>query len=122
MFFKNYLIVLFFKFMWWGICAGFLAILFSLVIKASRRNVFVYNIVTFCFWLFFGMIFAWLSLTYYNYSFCWFGLLGMFLGCFLVKISIEFLFTKFVKLLYNKLTKRKERRTERGKLCSNQEG
>ena len=122
MFFKNYLIVLFLKFLWWGICFGFFAIIPSLVIKATKRNIYVFNLMSFCFTLLFGVVFAQLSLNYFNYSFCWFGLVGMVLGCFLVKISVEFLFTKFIKLLYNKLTKLKERKTDSGKLCSNQKG
>ena len=105
---QNSNIFLFAKFVWCGLGVGFVAILFSLIIKATRRNVYVYNLVTFCFWIVFGLIFADLSLRNYNYSFCWFGLAGMFVGYFLVKISIEFLFTKFIKLLYNKLTNKRE--------------
>ncbi len=105
MFFKNALITLFLKFLWVGLIFGLIWIVCSLVIKLSRKNIFVFNIVTFCYFLGFGMTFAIMCVTLYNYSFCWFGLLAMAFGVILIKISIEFFFTIFVKLLYNKFTK-----------------
>ena len=110
MFFKNYLIFLFLKFLWFGLLLGFFGIICNLAIKLFRKNVYAYNLISFCFWLVFGGVFAMLSLRYYNYTFCWFGLLAIFIGYFLVKISVEFFFTFFAKLLYNKLAKSRKQK------------
>ena len=107
MFFNNSTILLFLNFLWLGLIFGFVHILFKLVVQVSRKNVYVTNFVGFCFWLAFGMCFSVVSIARYNYSVCWFGLFGMFLGFFLVKISADFFFTKIILLLYNKHTKRK---------------
>ena len=72
----------------------------------SHKNVYFLNFVSFSFWLAFGFMFSQLCLMFYNYQFCWFGLLGMMLGLILVKISVEFFFTKFAMLLYNKFNKK----------------
>ena len=122
MFFKNALIFLFLKFFWFGLIFGLIWLLCKLVIKVSKNNVYIFNIITFCFVLAFGVIYVWLCNSYYNYSFCWFGLLGMVLGIILVSISINFFFTIFAKLLYNKCIKRNLRGRKNGKLQSNQEG
>lgn len=116
MFFKNHLVALSARFLWFGLVIGLFSIICSAVIRLSKRNIYVTNLVGFCFWLVFGGAFARMCVVYYNYSFCWFGLLFMFLGLFLVKISIEFFFTKFAKLIYNKLTKLKQRKLCNGKL------
>ena len=120
MFFKNHLIFLFAKFLWWGLVFGLIYILCNFVKKLSKRNVYVCNFVSFCFWLGFGMIYALLCLNLYNYSFCWFGLLGMFVGVGLVRISIEFFFTKFVRVIYNKVIRIRLRKIDNGKLQTNQ--
>lgn len=121
-FFNNANIFLFFKFTWWGLLLGLGLILVDIIVRLTRKNIYVYNLVTFCFWIVFGGIYASLSLTYYNYSFCWFGLLGMVLGAFIVQISIKFLFTSFMKLLYNKFTKSRRNKNNDRKLRWNQKG
>ena len=86
------------------------------VIRVSKKNVYITNIVGFCFWLVFGGIFSFLSLIYNNYSVCWYGLFGMILGFWLVKISVDFFFTKLMQLLYNKFALRKIRKRSNGEL------
>ena len=120
-FFNNYNIYLFLKFFWWGLVLGLGLILVDVIIRLTRKNVYIYNLITFCFWIVFCGIYATLCLNFYNYSFCWFGLLGMMLGAFIVQISLKFLFTIFVKLLYNKFAKSRRRKTD-GKLRSSQKG
>lgn len=121
MFFKNYLIYIFIKFLWAGITWGLVKLPCRLVIHLSKKNVFIVNLISFVFWSAFGIHFIWLCNSYYNYSFCWFGLLGMFLGLFLVKFSLDFLFTKLFVLLYNRITKIKLRKKQDGKLQTNEE-
>ena len=120
MFFKNHLISLAAKFLWVGLILGMFYIVCEIVVKLSRRNVYVTNIVGFCFWLLFGGLFARMSIVYYNYSFCWFGLISMLTGWFLVKISINFFFTKFAKLLYNKLANSKKGKRKYEQLQANE--
>jgi len=120
MFFRNSLIYLFLKFFWIGLILGLFLIVCGLVIKASRKNVYIYNIISFCYCLLFGGIFTYLCIKYYNFSFCWFGLLGMFLGLGLTKISINFFFTKLAKLLYNKFKNVSERKKENVRLRTNE--
>lgn len=110
MFFKNFLVFLFFKFLWAGLVLGIFSAFCKLVILFTRKNVYVYNVVNFCFLLLFDGVYAYLCMCYYNFAFCWFGLFGMILGLVLVKISLQFFFTKFMRLLYNKLTKLKVKR------------
>ena len=105
MFFRNHLFLLALKFLWLGLVLGLVYVVVKLVYRASKRNVYVCNFVSFCFWLAFGMSFAWLSVWGYSGRFCWFGLLFIVLGMILVKISIDFFFTKFAGLLYNKFKK-----------------
>lgn len=105
MFFKNHLIFLFLNFLWCGLLVGLFGAVCALAKKLFRRNVYVCNLLSFCFWLLFGGLFAWLCYNFYNYSFCWFGLLAMVLGVILIKISIEFFFTILAKLLYNKIAR-----------------
>ncbi len=119
MFFNNATILLFGKFLWVGIALGMLWLVFSMIIKFSHKNVYVYNLLTFVFWLAFGVVYVWQCISYYNYSFCWFGLLGQLLGLILVKISIEFFFTILAKLLYNGLNKGLKRKKD-GKLRFNE--
>ncbi len=116
MFFKNALMFLALKFLWVGLIFGLIWILCSFVIRLSRRNVFVFNIITFMFLLSFGFVFGQLCIYYYNYSFCWFGLLFMAFGVILVKISMLFFFTIFVKLLYSKFITKFLRGKKNGKL------
>lgn len=118
MFFKNYLVAIFLKFLLIGLYFGLVKIFCKAVINLSRRNIFVVNLISFVFWLAFGAMFAYLSVTLYNYSFCWFGLLGMFLGLFLVQFSIDFFFTNLVFLIYNKLRKNSKGRKEQWKITA----
>ena len=119
MFFKNHLIALSARFLWFGLVLGLFFIFCKLVVKASKRNIYVTNIVWFCFFLLFGGVFAMLCKIYYYHMFCWFGLVLMCLGLFLVKISLDFFFTKFAKLLYNGLTKLKRRKFKHEQLQTN---
>ena len=120
MFFKNYLIDLSPLFLWVGLVFGLIHIFCKCVVKLFRNNIYVTNFVGFCYWLLFGGFFARICLVYYNYCFCWFGLLFMFFGFFLVKISVDFFFTKFAKVIYNKFTKKKRGKQRYEQLCANQ--
>ena len=95
---------------------GLFNILCGLVKKWTKGNTYVHNLVSFCFWLAFGFVYYQICINYYNYQFCWFGLLGQLIGVFLVKISIDFFFTNFVRLLYNKFAKRRLRKNQNGEL------
>ena len=108
MFFKNYLVGLAARFLWFGLLLGLFLIVCELVIKISKRNLYITNIVGFCFTLLSGGVFAGLCRVYYNSQFCWFGLVSMLAGIALVKCSIDFFFTKFAKLLILKIRKRKK--------------
>ena len=98
-----------------GLYFGFLKIFTNLLIKIFRGNIFITNIVSFIFWLSFGGIFAYLSVMLYNYTFCWFGLLGMFIGLFLVQFGVGFFFTKLITLIYNKFKKNQLEKETNGK-------
>jgi hypothetical protein len=115
MFFKNGYIFLFARFFWLGLVMGLALILVDVAVKITRKNVYVFNLVTFLFVFAFGGVFAITCLKFYNYSFCWFGLLAMVLGTFLVKISIKFTFDKVVHLVYNGFTMMRGKK-ENGKL------
>lgn len=110
MFLNSENIDLFVRFLWAGLLFGLFYIFCKFIIRLARRNVYITNLVLFCYWLLFGGTFAYYSISYYNYSFCIFGLFGMVLGFILVKISIDFLFTKLAKFIYNKFSKSKKRK------------
>ena len=122
MFFKNYLISVAAKFLWAGLVLGLFYVFCKMVVKISRRNVYVSNIVGFCFWVLFGFTFARMSFLFNNYRVCWFGLISMALGLILVKISVDFFFTNFAKLLYNGAVKIKKGKRGYGKLQTSQKG
>ena len=120
MFFKNHLITLALLFLWAGLVLGLFHIFCKFVIRLFRNNVYVTNIVGFCFWLAFGFVFSRICIVYYDYSFCMFGLFSMIVGFVLTKISVDFFFTKFAKLIYNRLTKKKRGKQRYEQLCTNQ--
>lgn len=120
MFFKNASIYLFLRFLWFGLVLGLILLFFKFVIRVFRKNVYIHNLLMFCYTLLFGLTYCYLCKTFYNFSFCWFGLFGMVLGLILVKISIEFFFTKIISLLYNKFTKLFSRRKNDGELRTSQ--
>jgi hypothetical protein len=118
-FFKNYLVGLAAKFLWFGLLLGLFLIVCELVIKISKRNLYITNIVGFCYTLLSGGVFAGLCRVYYHSQFCWFGLVSMLAGIALVKCSIDFFFTKFAKMIYNVLTKLKKRKLKNEQLQTN---
>lgn len=103
--FGNSNIDLFLKFFYVGLIFGLIMIIFDLVCKIFKRNVYVFNLAWFVFFLAFGFVFSRMSLNLFNFSFCWFGLFGMILGTFLVKISIKFFFDNLIRLIYNIIIK-----------------
>ena len=104
-FFKNFYFFIFLKFLWAGLILGFVSIFFKILDRVFRHNVYFYNLISFIFYIIFGIEFVYLCIMYYEMSFCWFGLVGMFLGMYLVKISLDFFFTKLSTMLYNKVVK-----------------
>jgi len=115
-FFKNYLIYIFLKFLWVGLIFGLIRLVFNFVNKLTKNNVYVFNLLSFVFCIMFGSSFIYLCFLYYNYAFCWFGLLGMFLGLFLVKVSLDFLLTSLLTILYYKFTNFRLRKKQRNEL------
>lgn len=116
MFFKNYLIYIFLRFLWFGLLLGFIRLIFNLLNRLSRDNVYVYNLLSFMYWGAFSLTFIMLCNSLYNYSFCWFGLLAMFLGVFIVRISFDFFLTNLLSLLYYKFTKNRLRKNQNNEL------
>lgn len=119
MFQNEKILELFLKFFWVGLIFGVVSILFKFVVNLFRRNTYVLNTMTFIFWLGFGSVFNFMCIKLYNYSFCWFGLLGIVLGLVFVKISIGFFFDYFVSFIYNKVVSLKNKRRMNGKLQTN---
>lgn len=115
MFLKNELYFLFVKFLWIGLVLGVVAIILKTVSKICRKNVLVVNILTFAFWLVFGIIYEFLCINYNNFAFSGVGLAGMIAGVLIIKISIDFFFDYFIRFIYNEINLRKERR-KNGKL------
>ena len=120
MFFKNHVLGLSAKFLWVGLVLGLFFIVCKFVVLASKRNIYVTNLTWFCFFLLFGGTFAMLCKIYYSHKFCTFGLLSMILGLFLVKISLDFFFTKFARMIYNGFTKLKKGKPRYEQLQTNQ--
>ena len=111
MFFRGQTIEIFFRFLWVGLVFGLISIIFRLVNKLSNRNVFIVNITGFVYWIGFGLCFNVLCMRLYNFTFCWFGLIGMIIGLCFIKFSIQFFFDYFIRFIYNEfsLLKRKRR-------------
>ena len=115
MFFKSYLFYIFLKFLWAGLFWGLINIGCKIVNFLCNKNVYVFNLISFLFCLGFGYHFILLCQEFYNFSFCWFGLLGMMVGLILVQISLNFLFTNMFIMLYNKFVSFKLRKVQNGK-------
>lgn len=120
MFFKTFLFSLFLKFLWLGLVLGIFKMFCNLVNRLSHKNIFIVNIVNFCFWSIFSLFFVSFCIYFYNYEFCWFGFVAMLIGIYFVKISVEFFFTNLLKLLYNKIDKKHLRKNKHGKLKFNE--
>ena len=116
MFFSNFLFFLFLKFLWVGLILGVFKIFCNFVCKLSHHNIYVVNLVNFCFWSIFSIIFIYFCINFYNFQFCWFGFISMLIGIYFIKISVEFFFTNVLKLLYNKIDKDRLRKNRNGKL------
>ena len=110
MFFKNYYLFISLKFLWVGLIFGVIKIAFDIFNKITRNNVFVFNLIYFVFWSSLSYFFILLCKIYYNYSFCWFGLLLMLTGLISVKISLNFLLTNLTILLYHCVNRLKLRK------------
>ena len=100
---------LFIKFFWCGLISGLGFIAMDILVKITKKNLICFNLFSFIYILIFGWWFSQICLKFNNYSFTLMGLFAMFLGIFLVKISIKFFFDYFEKLLYNKLVSRKRK-------------
>ena len=120
MFFKDFLFLLFVKFLWVGLALGVVSIVLKFIAKLFRKNVYVVNFLTFCFWICFGGIYCFMCLRFNNYSFSGIGLSAMLLGIIIIKISIDFFFDYFVRFIYNEVSSLKRKRRN-GKLQANKE-
>ncbi len=120
MFLKTFLFPLFLKFLWLGLVLGIFKMFCNMVCRLSHKNILIVNVINFCFWSIFSLFFVYFCVKFYNFEFCWFGFLAMFIGIYFIKISIEFFFTNLLKLLYNKLDKKKLRKNQYGKLKCNE--
>lgn len=116
MFFKGFFISLLLKFIKIGLLLGCFKLFCNLVCKISKKNIYVVNLINFCFWSIFSIFFIYFCIIFYNYEFCWFGFFAMLLGIYFIKISVEFFFTNILKLLYNKIDKNNLRKNSNGKL------
>lgn len=119
--FSNSNAQLFLDFLWLGLFFGLILIAVDCMDKVFKKNLYIHNILWFLYVLAYGFAFSINSLTGFNYSFCWFGLLGMLLGTILVKISLKFLFDKLVAMIYNVIIKQGELKRN-GKLRKNKKG
>jgi hypothetical protein len=120
MFFKGQEFALFALFLWLGLVFGVIAMIFKTTAKIFKKNTYVINLLTFVFWTGFGLAFALMCNRFYNYSFCWFGFVGMCLGLVFIKISVQFFFDRLVRFIYNKVIIMKTKRKSRsGKLQTN---
>lgn len=118
MFFKNFMILFYIRFFWFGLLLGCFKIFCNFICKLSYRNIFIVNIISFCFWSLFSIFFTYFCIKYNNYEFSIYGFLFMLAGIYFIKISVEFCFTKLLKLLYNKIDKFRMRKIHNGKLKS----
>lgn len=109
MFLKNEMFFLFIKFLWAGLVFGVIAIVLKTICKIFRKNVLLVNVLTFIFWLCFGIIYELLCVKLNNFAFFGAGLLGMIAGVLIIKISIDFFFDYFVRFIYNEITLKKGR-------------
>ena len=121
MFYKTFSIYLLIKFFWLGLILGVFKIFCNSICKLTNKNIFIVNLIGFCFWSIFSMIYLSMCINYYNYQFCWFGFIATLVGINFIKITIENCFTNIFKLLYNKID-RKKRGMNNGKLRSDEKG
>lgn len=115
MFFNNEAVLLFVKFLWAGLILGLVSVILKLISKVCKKNVVIVNLLSFLFWISFGVVYILTSFIFNNYSLSWVGLFGMILGIVVVKISIDFFFDYFVRFIYNEFILHK-RKKENGKL------
>ena len=105
MFFKGATIFIASRFLWLGLVFGSAYFLCRVLFRLFKNNVYACNLVSFIYYLFFGFLFSQLCLSLNNYSFCFYGLISMLAGYALARISVDFVLTFFVKLLYSKFTR-----------------
>lgn len=108
------------KFLWAGLIFGLIYLFCKFIVRLSRKNLYITNVVMFCYWLLFGGTFALYCMRLNNFSFTFAGLLSMVAGFILVKISIDFFFTKFCKLIYNGFVKLRKRKSTNVNLRTNE--
>ena len=117
-FFRNFEILLFVKFLWVGLIFGVVSIVLKTIAKIFRKNVFVVNILSFLFWLGFGMIYSFLCFRLNYFSFSAIGLFSMLLGVLIIRISVDFFFDYFIRFIYNEFSLVRGKR-KNGKLQTN---
>ena len=115
MFFKGSLIIFFVKYLWVGLFFGLVSIVLKFIAKVFRKNVYIVNFLTFCFWTAFGTAYSLMCFKFNNYSFSGIGLSAMLLGVVIIKISIDFFFDYFIRFIYNEVSLLKRNR-KNGKL------
>ena len=118
MFFKDFQLELFSKFLWIGLIFGLFAIILKLIAKIFHKNAYVVNFLVFGFIVCFGLIYFKMCLLFNNYSFSGIGLFAMVLGLIIIRISIEFFFDYFIRFIYNEFSLLK-RKHKNGKLQTN---
>ena len=118
-FFKNSLMTIFIKFFWAGLFFGLVAVVFKTISKIFKKNIVVVNLLSFVFWIAFGLIYFKMCVVLYNYSFCGFGLFGMLLGLIIIKISVDFFFDYLIRFIYNEF-RNIRRKNKNGKLQTNE--
>lgn len=117
MFFNNASLAVAIKFFWWGMMFGLLHVFCQAIYKVFHYNKFVYNFVSFCYWLMFGAMFSFLCIKLNAHEVCFYGLASMFAGMCVIKISINFVLTFLFKLIYSRFAR--VRRKKDGELQTN---
>ena len=120
MFLKNFVITIYFKLFWIGLILGLFKMFCNFICKLCKHNFYIENLIGFCFWSLFSLIFIYFCIYFNNFEFSIFGFLILIAGIKFIQISIEFCFTKLLKLLYNKIDKINLRKINNGKLKSSE--
>lgn len=111
MFFRNAEIALFIKFLWIGLVFGVIAIVLKNISKIFRKNIVIVNILSFSFWLVFGLVYYFASFRLNNLALSGVGFAGMLAGIIIIKISVDFFFDYFIRFIYNEFIKRERIKT-----------
>ena len=122
MFFGNFKVLLFIKFLWAGLILGLISIILKTFVKIFRKNVVLINLFEFLFVLCTTAVYVFMCVQFNNYSLSWVGLIGLVLGVVIIKISIDFFFDYFIRFIYNEfILRRVNKENGKRKIQANKE-